>query len=73
MTWYDMQTVLYEYRWQPLLRTYHECHENLLFTTQIIIDIHDITSNLMVIWHTSSNYVGFTNMTPEHAKLPFCP
>ena len=46
---------------------------NLLTTTGIINDIHDIASNLMILRHTSPNYAEFTNMTLEHAKLPFCP
>ena len=42
---------------------------NLLATTQIIIDIYDIVSNLMILRHTRSSYAGFTNTIPEHAKL----
>ena len=42
---------------------------NLLAMTWIIIDICDIASNLMILQHTRSSYVGFTNATPEHAKL----
>ena len=41
--------------------------------TQIIIDIHDIASNLMILQDTRSSYAGFTITTLEHAKLPFYP
>ena len=49
LTCYDMQAVFYKYRRRSLSMTYCDCHENLLITTRIIIDIRDITTILMII------------------------
>ena len=44
---------------------------NLLATTQIIINIRDFASNVMILWHNSSNHAVFTNMTLEHENYHF--
>ena len=49
MLFHDMQTVLYELQRQPLSKTLREMHVNSFVSTQIIIDIRDIMTNLMIL------------------------